>query len=88
MGASPPALTLGQRYGIQGMTWRDPPILKLPGTKERLGGRTFTVQYDGRRIRRIVLQTNRGTYWVANSLTAQLTNAEMRAIARSLAPVR
>lgn len=79
---------LGQRYGIQGTTWRDPPLLKLPGSKERLGGRTFTVQYDGRRIRRIVLRTSRGTYWVANSLTAQLTNAEMRAIARSLAPVR
>jgi len=78
---------LGQNYGIQGTTWRDPPVLDLPSDRERLGGRTFLAQYDGKRIRRLVLRTKDGTYWVTNTLSAQLTNAEMRAIARSLKPL-
>lgn len=76
----------GQYYGVQGTTWRDPPILKLADDEERLGGRKFLVQYDGKKIRRLILRAPSGTYWVANTLSNQLTNAEMRAVAKSLTP--
>ncbi len=82
------AAALGQYYGIQGTTWKDPPILDLADDRERLGGRTFLVQYDGRKIRRMMLQTRHGTYWVSNSLNDRLSNAEMRAIAKSLVTYR
>ncbi len=78
----------GQFYGIQGTTWKDPPVLDLADDEERLGGRTFRVQYDGRKIRRMMLTTSHGTYWVSNSLNAALSNAEMRAIAKSLTRYR
>lgn len=74
----------GQYYGIQGTTWKDPPVLKLATSSERLGGRTFEVEYDGSRIRRLVWKAPHGTYWITNTLNSRLTNAEMRALARSL----
>ena len=79
---------IGQYYGIQGMSWKDPPVLDMATDEVRLAGRTFRVQYDGARIRRLVWSTPNGTYWVNNSLKNSLTNAEMRAIARSLTPYR
>lgn len=74
----------GQYYGIQGTTWKDPPVLKLARSSERLGGRTFEVEYDGSRIRRLIWKAPHGTYWITNTLNSRLTNAEMRALARSL----
>lgn len=74
----------GQYYGIQGTTWKDPPVLDMAKSSERLGGRTFQVEYDGHRIRRLVWKAPQGTYWVTNTLNSRLTNAEMRALARSL----
>lgn len=78
------AAAAGQYYGIQGTTWTEPPVLDLADDEERLGGRTFLVQYDGKRIRRMMLRTRSGTYWITNTLNGRLTNAEMRALARSL----
>jgi LCP family protein required for cell wall assembly len=74
----------GQYYGIQGTSWKDPPVLALATDSVRLGGRTYRIEYDGKRIRRLLWQTPSGTYWVNNSLKNSLTNNEMRAIARSL----
>ncbi len=74
---------VGQYYGVQGVTWEDPPILKLADDEERIGGRTWKVQYDGKQIRRLMWTSGRGTYWISNTLSNELTNAEMRALARS-----
>jgi LCP family protein required for cell wall assembly len=74
----------GQYYGVQGTTWKDPPVLELATDEVRLAGRTFRIEYDGSHIRRLILKTDKGTYWVNNSLNNGLTNNEMRALARSL----
>jgi len=79
---------IGQYYGIQGTSWKDPPVLDMATDEVRLAGRTFRIEYDGARIRRLIWKTPNGTYWVNNSLKNSLTNAEMRAIARSLVPYR
>ena len=79
---------IGQYYGIQGTSWKDPPVLDMTTDEVRLAGRTFCIEYDGARIRRLVWRTPNGTYWVNNSLKNSLTNSEMRAIARSLVPYR
>jgi LCP family protein required for cell wall assembly len=75
---------LGEYYGIQGTDWTDPPILAAPDAQRTLGTRTFNLYYDGRRLRRVALQTDEGSWWVTNTLTLSLTNAQMLAIARSL----
>ena len=75
---------LGEYYGIQGTDWTNPPILAEPDEQRALGGRTFNLYYDGRHLRRVALQTEQGSWWVTNTLTLKLTNAQMLAIARSL----
>jgi LCP family protein required for cell wall assembly len=75
---------LGEYYGVQGTDWTDPPILAAPDEQRTLGGRTFELFYDGHHLRRVALQTSEGSWWVTNTLTLSLTNAQMLAIARSL----
>jgi hypothetical protein len=75
---------LGQYYGIQGTTWSDPPILDGSFDKRRMGGHTFQLYWDGKKLRVIALKTKRGTYWVTNTLTNSLTNTQMLGVARSL----
>jgi polyisoprenyl-teichoic acid--peptidoglycan teichoic acid transferase len=75
---------LGEYYGVQGTDWTDPPILASPDEQRRLGHRTFELYYDGHHLRRVALQTDKGAWWVTNTLTLSLTNAQMLAIARSL----
>jgi LCP family protein required for cell wall assembly len=77
----------GQYYGVQGTTWTSPPILDPPYDEERMRGRTYRVFYDGRRISRIAWRTGNGVYWVSNTLNRELSNAQMRDIARSLTRV-
>jgi LCP family protein required for cell wall assembly len=74
----------GQYYGVEGTTWKDPPILQLADDEESLGGRSFQVQYDGKKIRRLMWKAPKGTYWVTNTLNNSMSNDEMRALARSL----
>jgi LCP family protein required for cell wall assembly len=77
----------GQYYGVQGTSWKSPPILDDPSERERMRGRTYEIFYDGDRIRLIAWRTPRAVYWVSNSLSQTLNNAQMRAIARSLSRV-
>jgi LCP family protein required for cell wall assembly len=74
----------GQYYGVQGTTWRNPPILDGAHTNRRMGGRTYHVYYDGAHIRLVAWPTPRGVYWVSNTLSGTLSNRAMLGIARSL----
>ena len=77
----------GQYYGVQGTSWKSPPILDSPTETEKMRGRKYEMFYDGDRLRLIAWRTPRGAYWVSNSLSKKLTNKQMRAIARSLTRV-
>jgi len=74
----------GQYYGVQGTTWRSPPILDERSTERRMRGRTYRVYREGAAIRHVAWRTKRGVYWVSNTLSGRLTNAQMLAVARSL----
>ena len=75
---------MGQYYGIQGTTWQNPPILDGSFDKRRMGGRTYQLYWDGKKLRVVALRTKNGVYWVSNTLTNSLTNNQMLGIARSL----
>jgi hypothetical protein len=77
----------GEYYGIQGTTWKDPPILNRPDETVRVGNRKFELVFDGDRLRLVALRTPRGTYWVSNTLLLSLSNRQMLAIAKSLQAV-
>ena len=74
----------GEYYGIQGTTWRYPPILDDPHEDVRIGRRKMMVYRDGKRIRLIAWRTSKAVYWVSNTLTRSLSNKQMTAIAGSL----
>jgi LCP family protein required for cell wall assembly len=75
---------IGQYYGIQGTTWKAPPILDSPSERRRMRGRTYELFFDGDRLRLVAWRTPRAVYWVANTLLQTLSNKQMLGIARSL----
>ncbi|MEO6496551.1 MAG: LCP family protein [Solirubrobacteraceae bacterium] len=75
---------LGQYYGVQGTTWTDAPILADPSEKRVVDGRKLELFYDGRRLRMVALRTRSAVYWVANTLSSTLSNAQMLDLAASL----
>jgi LCP family protein required for cell wall assembly len=70
-------------YGLQGMAWKDPPILKDPSETRELGGREYELHYDGDRLRLVAWRTDEGVYWVSNTLLQTLSERQMLDIARS-----
>ncbi|MBJ7522435.1 MAG: LCP family protein [Solirubrobacteraceae bacterium] len=78
---------IGQYYGVQGLKWRNPPILDEAHDKQKLRGRTYRVYYDGNRIRMVAWKTPTGSYWVSNTLSQRLTNRQMLDIAKYLTRV-
>jgi LCP family protein required for cell wall assembly len=75
---------VGEYYGIQGTTWRYPPILDDPHEKIVRDGRKLMVFRDGKRVRLVAWRTRKAVYWVANTLTQSLTSDQMIGIASSL----
>ena len=77
----------GQYYGVQGTTWKTPPILDEPTDTVPIGGRRYRRYFDGHRIRLIAFETAQAVYWVSNTLQRRLTNRQMMDVARSLRPI-
>jgi polyisoprenyl-teichoic acid--peptidoglycan teichoic acid transferase len=78
---------VGEYYGIEGMDWTDPPILRHPTQSVRRGGRTFDQFFDGSALHLVAWRTPHAVYWVSNTLLEGLTSQQMMAIAASAAPV-
>jgi LCP family protein required for cell wall assembly len=74
---------VGEYYGVQGTTWRDPPILDGASEERRIGNRTFELHYAGDRLRLVAWRTPKAVYWIANTLLQTLSERQMMAIARS-----
>jgi polyisoprenyl-teichoic acid--peptidoglycan teichoic acid transferase len=73
----------GEYYGIQGTTWKNPPILDDPTEKRTVGGREYELHFAGDRLRLVAWRTPKAAYWVSNTLLQTLTKKQMMAIARS-----
>jgi LCP family protein required for cell wall assembly len=78
---------IGQYYGVQGTTWKGPPILDNPSEQRRINGRTYQLFFDGGRLRLVAWRTARAVYWVSNTLLQSLSNKQMLGLAGSLTRV-
>lgn len=78
----------GEYWGVQGTTWRNPPLLAATHQTRLIGGRSFDLYTDGGRLRLIAWRTPQAVYWVSNTLSFELSNREMLGIAGSLTRVR
>ncbi len=74
----------GEYYGVQGMTWKYPPILDDPDTTRTVNGRKLMLYYDGSHLRLVAWRTPKGVYWVTNTLSMSIPNSRLTAIAGSL----
>jgi hypothetical protein len=74
----------GEYYGVQGLAWRDPPILDDPDRIQKVGKRKLALYYDGSHLRLVAWKTSKAAYWVTNTLTLSIPNNRLIAIASSL----
>jgi len=79
--------SLGQYYGIEGMTWQHPPILGSPTKTKFVAGKRLELYANGGKLSVVAWRTARAVYWVSNTLTDDLTNSQMVGIAASLTRV-
>jgi LCP family protein required for cell wall assembly len=74
----------GSYYGIQGTDWTSPPLLANPTSTTTVNGRKLELFKAGDRLRYVAWKRKGAVYWVSNSLTLNLSNAQMLGIAGSL----
>ena len=75
--------TLGQYYGVQGTTWQNPPILNSPSGTRFVAGKQLLLFANGSKLSLVAWRTAQGVYWISNTLTDDLSNRQMIAIAAS-----
>jgi len=73
----------GEYYGLQGTTWKNPPIFDSPSEKRTIGGRQYLLFFAGDRLRLVGWRTSKAAYWISNTLLQTLDKKQMMAIARS-----
>jgi LCP family protein required for cell wall assembly len=74
----------GDYYGIQGVNWSDPPILKNPSESRKIGGRTYDLYFEGSKLALVAFHRGGASYWVSNTLLRKLKESQMLALAQSL----
>jgi LCP family protein required for cell wall assembly len=79
---------LGQYYGVQGTNWAGPPILDNPSERRKMGGRTYELFYDGKRLRLVSWRAGKAVYWISNTLLQSMGNQQMLGLARSVGRIR
>lgn len=79
---------VGDYYGLQGMDWSTPPMLAHASPLRSSDGHRFLAVSDGQHIHVLAWHTAHGVYWLSNTLLERLSNAQMLAIAESVAPLR
>ncbi len=75
---------LGQYYGVQGTTWQNPPILNNPTQTRVVAGKKLMLYAEGGKLTNVAWRTPQGVYWISNTLTTDIGNQQLVAIAASL----
>jgi polyisoprenyl-teichoic acid--peptidoglycan teichoic acid transferase len=78
---------LGQYYDVQGTDWGDPPMLGNPGQTVEVGSRTYELFYAGERLRAIAWREHGAVYWIENTLTDDVSERALLAMAEQTVPV-
>ncbi len=76
---------LGEYYGVQGTSWQNPPLLNSPSETKMVNGKQLLLFANGSKLSLVAWRTAHGAYWVSNTLTDNIPNQQLVAIAASLA---
>ena len=75
---------LGQYYGIQGVEWKNPPLLDDPSGTRVINGRKLYLYADGGNLTTVAWHKGKWSYWVSNDLTSTIPNRQLVNIAASM----
>ncbi len=78
--------TLGQFYDLQGTTWTTAPQFDGADQTVSVGDRTYYLYYEGSNLKMVAWYEHGAVYWIRNSLTDDLDNGKMLAIAEQTQP--
>lgn len=78
---------LGQYYDVQGTTWVTAPTFDSPAQTVRIHGRSYYLWYSGQHLLQVAWYAHHAMYWIHNTLTDALGNAQMLSIASQTTPV-
>jgi LCP family protein required for cell wall assembly len=78
------SLNDGSYSGVQGTSWMNPPLLSHPTSAVSVHGRRLLLFKAGSRLRYVAWKRKDAVYWVSNTLSLTLSNAQMLGIAGSL----
>ena len=79
VGTSP----LGGYWDVQAIAWTGAPILSSPDATTTIGGRSYSLYYDGAQLHMVAWRVGGVAYWVSNTLDDELSNHTMLALATS-----
>jgi polyisoprenyl-teichoic acid--peptidoglycan teichoic acid transferase len=75
---------LGEYYGVQGTTWKHPPMLDKPTGTRTIAGKRLLLFTNGGKLTNVAWRTRGAVYWISNTLTSDIPNSQMLGIAASL----
>jgi LCP family protein required for cell wall assembly len=75
---------LGEYYGIQGVKWKNPPLLDSPSGTRVVNGHKLFLYSDGGKLTTVAWHKGPYSYWVSNDLTSTIPNHELVNIAASM----
>jgi LCP family protein required for cell wall assembly len=78
---------LGQFYDVQGTTWTSAPLFANPTQTIHVRKRSYELFYEGSHLETIAWRQYGAMYWVHNTLTDAVSNAELLAIAEKTGPI-
>jgi hypothetical protein len=74
----------GEFFGVQGVAWKHPPLLQSPSGTRTIKGRKLFLYADGGRLTTVAWHLGDDTYWISNTLTSNIPNGQMVAMAASM----
>jgi polyisoprenyl-teichoic acid--peptidoglycan teichoic acid transferase len=74
----------GEFYGVQGVAWKRPPLLQSPSGTRTIKGRKLFLYADGGRLTTVAWHLGDDSYWISNTLTSDIPNGQMIAMAASM----
>ncbi len=77
----------GGFWDVQAIAWPGAPILANPDATRTIGGRTYSLYYDGAHLTMVAWQRGGVAYWIANTLDEELSNRQMLSLATTCVSV-
>jgi len=74
----------GWFYGVQGTTWKNPPLLASPSGTTTVNDKKLYLYKNGSRLTTVAWHHDGDSFWISNTLASLIPNREMIAMAASL----